>query len=216
MKQSNIGRELLLWIIMLAPLAYLGMIWNLLPDTIPIHFDYTGTPDDYGSKMTLFWMTLLLPVGTYGIMSLVMAIDPKQKMHKMGNKFWTLKLLIVGFIAALTFMIVRSTYVGSIETKWMFGLISFFFVVLGNYLQTVPPNYFIGIRTPWTLENDEVWKKTHRFCGRIMMVIGAIMFLLVFFLPPGLYFGVFMAGVIAIALVPFLFSYQKFKEVKEV
>ena len=54
-------------------------------------------------------------------------------------------------------------------------LVGILFLVIGNYLPQCKPNYFIGIRTPWTLSNEEVWRKTHRFSRKVFIVLGIIM-----------------------------------------
>jgi len=213
MKNSNIGRELILLVIALAPLAYLGFIWNQLPEIVPVHFDANGNPDREGSKMSLFWITLLLPLGTYGLMSVIKYFDPKQKIHLMGNKFWLLKLVMVVFISAICFVIIQSTVAGSTNMKLLYGLICLLFIFLGNYMQTVPPNYFVGMRTPWTLENEEVWKKTHRLTGKLMMGTGIVLFVLALVIPSNIYIFIFLIGVIVMTLIPVVFSYTEFKSV---
>jgi uncharacterized membrane protein len=85
------------------------------------------------------------------------------------------------------------------------------FLVLGNYLGTFRPSYFIGIRTPWTLENDDVWRATHRNSGRIL-VFGSLTFLgLQFFLTPE-HLGVcFLAFIAASFAWSYLYSYLLFR-----
>ena len=56
-------------------------------------------------------------------------------------------------------------------------LVGLLFIVIGNYLPQCKPNYFVGIKTPWTLSNEEVWRKTHRFSGKVFVVLGIIMIL---------------------------------------
>jgi len=186
MKNSNIGRELILLVIALAPLAYLGFIWNELPEIVPVHFDANGIPD----------------------------FDPKQKIHLMGNKYWLLKFVMVAFISAICFVIIQSTVAGSTNMKLLYGLICLLFIFLGNYMQTVPPNYFVGMRTPWTLENEEVWKKTHRLTGKLMMGTGIVLFVLALIIPSNIYIFIFLVGVIAMTLIPVVFSYTEFKSVQ--
>ncbi len=59
-------------------------------------------------------------------------------------------------------------------------LVGLLFIVIGNYLPQCKPNYFVGIKTPWTLSNEEVWRKTHRFSGKVFVVLGVIMILSIF------------------------------------
>ena len=88
-------------------------------------------------------------------------------------------------------------------------------MALGNYFQAVRPNYFIGIRSPWTLESETVWKKTHRAAGRLYMLGGLAIALAALFLSPTSVTPV-MIGVISILVfVPFIHSYVLFKKEKE-
>jgi len=98
--------------------------------------------------------------------------------------------------------------------KIVFALLGFLFIGLGNYLPTLRPNYFIGIKTPWTLESETVWKATHQLAGKLWFFGGASLTLLVLILPVENSFGVFMTGVAILALVPTVFSYVRFKALK--
>lgn len=213
---SIFRKEFLNWIIMLSPLIYLGMVWEQLPEEVPIHFNAVGEADNYGSKMSLFWLSFLLPVGVYALLTLVGRIDPKQNLHKMGEKFSTFKIFLVSFMAIISFFVIQSGISGSVNPKWLYGLVSLLFVFLGNYLQSVPSNYFIGIRTPWTLENESVWKKTHRFGGRIMMGLGVVMFCLCLILEPQIFAYFLIGGALLTALIPAVYSYLEFQKLKEV
>lgn len=214
MKKLNISQELTLILVAIAPLAYLAYVWSGLPETVPVHFNAAGEIDRYGSKMEIFWLVLIMTIFTYGIMAVVQLIDPKQKIHLMGNKYWILRLIIVGFIAVICFVIINSAINESINDLWLFGSFSVMFMALGNYLQTVPPNYFVGVRTPWTLESPEVWKKTHRVSGRMMMMVGLILFLLIFILPPEIYIWAFLGIISLMSVFMVLFSYQTFQAQK--
>ena len=81
-------------------------------------------------------------------------------------------------------------------------------------MNTIKPNYFIGIRTPWTLENPEVWKKTHRIGSKLWVVGGLIMILNAVFIPVSYSQIIFYITVALIALVPIVLSYIYFKKLE--
>ena len=81
------------------------------------------------------------------------------------------------------------------------------FLVLGNYMASIQPNYFIGIRTPWTLEDPEIWKKTHRIGGRIWVAASGVLLLVWFFVEQNLYGLLFGIGVGIMVLIPLGYSY---------
>ena len=89
----------------------------------------------------------------------------------------------------------------------MSGLL-LFFVVLGNYLGNLRPNYFIGIRTPWTLENPETWRATHRVGGRLMFFGALILLLLQFLLNERIFEWLFVASILALAAWGFVYSWH--------
>jgi uncharacterized membrane protein len=88
-------------------------------------------------------------------------------------------------------------------------------LVLGNYFKVIQPNYFIGIRTPWTLENNEVWKLTHVFAGKLWVIGGLIMILGGLIFENSSFSIVFTSLVIVLAIVPMAYSYIKFKEIEK-
>ena len=88
-----------------------------------------------------------------------------------------------------------------------FGLL---FIFLGNYITRVEPNWFVGIRTPWTLSSDTVWRKTHR-TGGWLMVLGGLVIAACAFLPQGAFLPLFIPAIVVIAVVPIVQSYVLWK-----
>lgn len=152
-------KEIPFLLIAVLPFIYLAFIWNNLPDKIPMHWNGSGEIDRYGDKKELVLMLFLLTGITYFVFLVIPKIDPKQKLQNMGNKLNNLRLILGIFMSALAIGIVYSTQQKSSNPSFVFVIIGLLFTFLGNYFKTIKPNYFIGIRTPWTLENEEVWKK---------------------------------------------------------
>lgn len=88
-------------------------------------------------------------------------------------------------------------------------------MVLGNYFKVIQPNYFIGIRTPWTLENNEVWKLTHIFAGKLWVIGGLLIVLGGLIFENDSFTIVFISLVVVLAIVPMVYSYVKFKEIEK-
>lgn len=93
-------------------------------------------------------------------------------------------------------------------------LIGLLYVILGNYMKTIKTNYFIGIRTPWTLENDIVWKKTHKLAGKYWFIGGLLVILLGFILEPKPNMVSFIIITTIITIIPVVYSYVIFKQLK--
>jgi len=134
----------------------------------------------------------------------------------MGDKFYMIRFITVVFMSALSLYILYTSQSGSMTGVNFFLLITgAFFAALGNYMQAMRPNYFVGIRTPWTLESEEVWKNTHRLGGKIWMAGGIVIILLVLLIHnQSAVFIVFMAMVVVLAGVPIVYSYFNFKKLK--
>lgn len=168
-------------------MVYLFLVFNKLPDIVPIHFNINGEADDFTNKQNLIWMLLALNGIAYLLFLIIPKIDPKKK-YSNDDKIYlrirlVMTLLLSGISVLLVYLANGDTEKGITILALMFGAMC---VLLGNYLQAVKPNYFLGIRTPWTLSDDENWKKTHLFSGRFLFFGGIISVLLIFAMPSNL------------------------------
>lgn len=212
----ELKKELPLIGIVLTPFVYLAVIWNSLPQRVPTHWNYKGEIDDWGSKFMLIVLLFMLPVLTYIIMLVVPKIDPKRRMELMGGKFYQLKFFLVLFMSLLASFILYITKNQSFSNPGlMYVLAGVLLMVLGNYFKVIQPNYFIGIRTPWTLENQQVWKATHAFAGKLwfagglIIVLGGLIFSGFTFAKAFVFIGV------VLAFLPIIYSYFKFKKLEK-
>lgn len=212
----ELKKELPLIGIVLIPFIYLATVWYKLPEIVPIHWNSKGEIDGWESKFTLIGMLFILPVLTYVIMSTITKIDPKKRMSLMGGKLYQLKFVLVLFMSILALFIIYSTKSQSTSSpSFIFALIGALFVVLGNYFKVIQPNYFIGIRTPWTLQHEGVWKKTHAFAGKLWFIGGLIIILGSLIFESATFSTFFLTIVFVIAIVPIIYSYFKFENIKK-
>jgi uncharacterized membrane protein len=123
---------------------------------------------------------------------------------------------MVIFTSALACFIIHTAYKGNeLNTRIIFGLLGLLFIFLGYFFQSIKPNYFIGIRTPWTLESEEVWVSTHRWSGKIWVVGGMLIVLSAFITREKIALAVFAGVIVVLALVPLFYSFVKFKELEK-
>jgi uncharacterized membrane protein len=94
----------------------------------------------------------------------------------------------------------------------LYPVLGIFFAYLGNLMNNVKPNYFVGIRTPWTLENEVVWRKTHKLAARIWLPGGILLGILGLMLPEMAAHFTFVTAVLIMALVPVVYSYILFRQ----
>jgi uncharacterized membrane protein len=211
--EKNKIREIINWMILLAPFPFLLLNWDRFPEQVPTHFNIEGQPDDYSSKA---FGLLLLPVVNiimYFVFRFFPKIDPREGNYALFRpKYLTLGLFINLFMLYIFFLI--SFYAlghrPDLEKSIFYPLMGLM-LVLSNYMGSIRNNYFIGIRTPWTLENEEVWKKTHRFAGKYMFALTLAVIALSFLLD---IYMLIIPYFILFAIVPVLYSYFIYRRIK--
>lgn len=160
-------------------LSFIGLllVYPKLPETIPIHFGPDGKADGFGSKNTALLLGLI-PLVLCLLLWFLPKIDPRQKNYEKHEKAYIIMAMLITFFMIFFNWITVLIALGfsfriEIVTPCLVGLL---FVVMGNFMPQIRPNYFMGIRTPWALENEYVWKKTHRFGGIVFWIMGAVLF----------------------------------------
>ncbi len=212
----KLKKEFPILAIVTLPFIYLAYIWNELPNKVPMHWNIKGEIDRYGDKSELIIIPLLLPLLVYIIFLVVPKIDPKNKLNKMGNKLQTIKFFLTTFMSILALFIIYTAKNESFTNpNYIILLIGVLFIILGNYFKTIKPNYFIGIRTPWTLENETVWKKTHELGGKLWFLGGIIVVLSSLLLFEKQNFTLFLIITGIISIIPIIYSYIIFKNEKK-
>ena len=211
---NKLTKEILLILISLLPYIYLAYIWDQLPERVATHFNIEGKADGWSSRRTLLYLPAILGLGIYFLMLIIPAIDPKKKIQEMGDNFFSIRLLIAVFMAALNVVILNAAKEGGMENaNILLVLMGALFAGLGNYMQTVRPNYFVGIRTPWTLESESVWKLTHRLASKVWMAGGIlIVFISLLLQDNKLVFIIFFVLVRVMVILPVVYSYLLLKK----
>ncbi|WP_377519811.1 SdpI family protein [Priestia megaterium] len=184
-----------------------------LPATMPIHWGANGEADGFATKINAMILTVGIMVLIYFVIAFVPRIDPRKENYKYFSKTYN---IVLNAVLLLFFFVNMSTILQGLGYNVPMSYIApimagIIFIIIGNYLQRVRSNYFMGIRTPWTLSNETVWKKTHRLSGKLFF-IGGLLILISAFLPDG-YKSVIMWGSIVLCVaVPYLYSYLAYKK----
>lgn len=205
----------------LIPTVYLLSIWNNLPESVPTHFNANFEADDFGSKSEILGIVLFMFAVTIGTSLLVINIskfDPKQR-HSSNNSLivkisWATTIfmsLISCFIVYTTENYTHKNMVG-FSPKYIVALVALLFVVLGNFMNNIKPNYFVGIRTPWTLDDEENWRMTHHLGSKVWFFGGLIMFILVMLLPAEYAAYITLFSIIPLAGIPIFYSFYLFRQ----
>jgi len=214
MKQVNRTKEALIWLMLIVPFIYAFVIWSKVPQQVPIHFNIKGEPDDYSGKVFALLLLPLMNIALYFLLLFIPRIDPRGKNYAaFGNSYQNIRLIIHLFFVGIFIFVTQSAVSGQpLKLNTFLAGILLFFALLGNYMRTVRSNFFVGIRTPWTLSNDVVWRKTHELGGRIWFYSGIVLAVVVFFLPPTAASVVMFSGVLLMVMIPVIYSYTEYRK----
>jgi uncharacterized membrane protein len=214
----NLKKEILFLLISAIPFVYLGFIYADLPETVPTHFDLNGVANGWSSRMSLWFIPGCLTIGFDLLMLFLPMIDPKRRLSSGSGKFEHIRFVVVLFIAALSLMILytaKNEHINHLN-KFLFAFTGLFFAALGNFFPSLKPNYFIGIRSPWALENETVWKKTHQMAGKLWVAGGILLIILAFAIPSNGFLGkVALPLLLVISVFPILYSYFIWRKIKK-
>ncbi len=211
----------LVWPFMAVPLIYLALVWKKLPEKVALHFDLKGDPDRFGDKSELVVSAIILTavnVFVYLLLTNIYRIDPKKYAAENKDRLLKIAFAVVLFMSGILCMIIYSASSGNINfsTGIIFSGTGLLFAVIGNYLPNLKPNYFAGLRLPWTLENEDNWRKTHQLAGKLWFAGGLLLAVVCLFLPPVAAIAVFFAIMMIIVIIPCVYSYRLYKEQKRI
>ena len=184
-----------------------------VPDQLPSHWNAQGQVDGYTSKPLAVFLFLGLIMAFYVLLMFLPRFDPfKKNYQQFAGAYYWLRLMMTGFLVALyiIFLLAASGHLSNIP-KATISLIALLFVGMGFLMPKIKRNYFIGIRTPWTLQSDEVWAKTHKLGGWCFVIAGALCFLTIW-LEAWFSSLMFIAIILVAALLPIIYSYVAYKK----
>lgn len=208
MKIKNKG----LFVIFLLSLILSVGAFPFLDRQIPIHWGANGQIDGYGSKFWVFLEPALI-LFLWFLMDWLKKIDPKRSFYSMFDReYRQFKMALCLFLFAVQiFTLAAALGIQLKIEQWIPFLVGIFFTFIGNMMPKIKPNYFLGIKTPWTIANDTVWFKTHRLAGKIWFFGGLIMALSVF-LPDYFYVAAIITVIVILVVVPMLYSYLIYRK----
>ncbi len=195
-----------------------------LPATVPVHWGVNFQPDAWVAREDLFWYLMLPPIAMAALAVLLPLLiyffsprgfEPSKGNPKVANYVVILVLVLLGALHAV--LLLAYTGRGLPVPEAIMGVLFLFFVLLGNILGKVQRNFWIGIRTPWTLANHAVWDKTHRLGAWLFVgagVLGLASLLLTRVVPLPVMVGVWIALIGTAALVPVIYSLVIYKQME--
>lgn len=184
-------------------------LYPYLPDMVPTHWGFEGEPNAWSPKTWGAWIIPLMSLMFLVLFPLLPKLDPKRENYEHFKKSWgVIQTSLVGFLAYMyavtmyvTFYPQYNSYVGQAV---VFG-IGILFIILGNVMGKVRQNYFVGLKTPWTLNDPEVWQKSQRFAGWMFVLAG-----LAFIIEGVVWIAivpVFIVAIVLMVVAPIVYSY---------
>ncbi len=162
--------------LVLAALAAFLVSYPHLPEQVPIHWDIHGSVNGYGPRYALLLLGPGLMLAEMALFALLPRLSPKRyEMDSFEPTYLHLMLVLVSISGYFFAVLLWAALTGSAGIHHaILGGISVLAVLMGNVLGKVRRNFFIGIRTPWTLASERVWYATHRMAGKLMVITGLV------------------------------------------
>ena len=210
MIKKNLPKLIITSLITLIPIIIGLILWDKLPDQVPVHWNINGDVDGFATKAQAVFVMPLVLVAFHWICVLGTLLDPKKQ--NINDKMFTLVLWIIPVISLLCNSLVYATATGhTVNVEIIMPLfMGALFVVIGNYMPKCKQSYTLGIKLPWTLNDEENWNKTHRMAG-FLWVIGGVVIMATAFLGA---FWILFVVLIPMVIVPFVYSYSLYKKNK--
>ena len=206
------------WIpLLIVAVAFIAsaVVYASLPDRMPTHWNLQGEVDGWSARSWGAWMIPLMITLLWAMMRWLPSIDPRGSNYvKFSGAFDAIMIAVMLFMLGVHAIILRASlgYPVALDRVMPFG-IGLLLIVIGNLLPRARSNWFVGIRTPWTLSSDRVWEKTHRFGGRLFVVGGILIALTA--LAGGVWTQwVFGAVIAACLLAAVIYSYVEWRKEK--
>lgn len=194
--------------------AVAAIRWGSVPDRIPVHWNAAGQVDGYGGKFQGLLLLPLITLGLYLLLLLIPRIDPARRNYAaFAGSYLVIRVSIVVYMAFIA--LVTQLAIGREQSvpagQLIIGSVAVLFIVLGAVMGRLKPNWFAGIRTPWTLSSARSWKATHRLGGRLFMASG-ILTLGAAVLGSTAAFVTMMVTMVVVIVVVVVYSYRVWRD----
>lgn len=203
----------LIAILAIAPLILAVCFYSALPDEIVMQWGFNGSVD-YRPKAQLLMMSALSPVLAIAML-VTPKIDPRgQNYKRFGSTYQGLIIVVLAFLLMMNAIVISEAfYPGKISVHYIVTIgVGLLFIFLGNMLPKVKSNFYVGIKTPWTISDPDVWFKTNRLGGYMFFACGFVLCAAPFILSEKMTFAVIIAVIAAVAIIPTVMSYIWYRQ----
>jgi uncharacterized membrane protein len=206
--KTNWRVELALILLIAAMFAGALIVWPSAPDQIPVHWNTGGDVDRYGGKVEGLLGLPLLTLGLYLVMRFVPRIDPGRANYaRFGGAYTAIRAGLVVLMAGVFGVVLAWVLKWPVDVSRVVPLgVGALFILFGAVLGKVRPNWFVGVRTPWTISSKTSWVRTHRLGGWLFMALG-VLFAVTGFFKLGRFGFVTAGAVIGVVVILYAYSY---------
>jgi uncharacterized membrane protein len=206
--KPNWKTELPLLALLAAMVVAAALIWPTAPDRFPVHWGVSGQVDRYGGRFEGLLLLPLLGVLLYLLMLFLPRLDPGRLNYpRFAGAYYTIRATVIAMLALLYTVMLLAAKGVPVDMPRFAGLtIGALFFVLGNVMGKIRPNWFFGVRTPWTLSSKRSWTRTHRLAGWVF-VVGGIALMAAGVIRTSLAMGVAYAILMTGVAVTIVYSY---------
>lgn len=202
------------FLLILCVLAFLGhmLVYPSFPEMVPTHWGFDGEVNGYSTKSTTIFLALLPLILTI-LFPIIPKIDPRGKNYAKHEKAYDIfRFVLILFLIAMVGLTDAAILGYPIAINRVIPVcLGIIFVIIGNYMPQIRNNYTLGIKTPWTLENEWVWRKTHLMGGIVFCIMG-ILFILSGIFPFAWLAVVSVAAVFVGVIWMYLYSYLAYQK----
>lgn len=192
------------------------LVYNRLPDPLATHFNLSGEANGYMPKLSGVLLLTLIGGATPILLKVFRKIDPKRENYdKFQRAFEAIRLVITLFLSTVLLLsILYNLGYQTMKSFVLFAGLGVLFIVMGNFMGQIQFNYTLGIKTPWTLASEEVWRKTHRLAGPLWVICGVLLVAASFFSGGWVQIiGLLSFGVAFV--VPIVYSFTTYRKIKK-
>ncbi len=188
--------------------------YPILPEQVITHWNAAGVPDGYSSKLVSTALMILVQGFIMGIYLIIPRIDPQKRVNTSKPYFTQLMNLVLGYFMLINLaMIAQNLGYQFNLTAVILPSVGVLLYFIGDIMAKAEPNWFVGVRTPWTLSSEEVWYATHERAGVLFKASGLVSVLGIFFPRYGIW--LLLASVTTTGLYILFYSYIKYNELKD-
>ena len=196
-------------LIILLPIAVGLLLWDKLPEQVPFHWGINGEVDGWATKGQAVFLMPTIMLAIQWLCAILSQLDPKKAAESKMQwlVLWIIPVLNL-FLHVMVWLQALGREVNMVVVMPLF--MGALFVIIGNYLPKCKQSYTIGIKLPWTLNDEENWNKTHRLAGKLW-VAGGLLCMPCALLSGVWSFIVMMSVLVVMCAVPTVYSYRLYK-----